>query len=157
MGWLPKNTAIENETGVNSALEAWRGTHRGQETLSPAARAKLFTRVTSPASAPFGTTTLFPPVRRWALGAGIPLVLTVGLAWLGGRVDRPEPVGVRIEAAKQGDDVVFTIADGRRVHQVRKSDNPTEFERAAAVRIRNGGSYRDGAEAGGDLVFYRID
>jgi hypothetical protein len=148
---------MSDESNLKAALAAWRDAGPEEEKLSVSSRSELFRRVQSAGSAPFVTATLFPPVRRWALAAGIPLVLVAGLAWLGGGVGDPAPPGVRIEAAKQGEEVVFTIADGRRVHQVRKSENPSEFDSAAAVRVRNGGSYRDGVDKGADLVFYRID
>jgi hypothetical protein len=148
---------MSDESNLKAALAAWRGEGPEEEKLSASSRSELFRRVQSPGSAPFGTVTLFPPVRRWVLAAGIPLVLTAGLAWLGGRVGEPAPPGVRIQVAKQGEEVVFTIADGRRVHQVRKSEDPSEFDSASAVRVRNGGSYRDGVDTGADLVFYRID
>jgi hypothetical protein len=147
----------EDRSKLDAALDSWRRTEQAPERLSSSGRTELFNKVSAPGSAVFGTATLFPPIRRWALAAGIPLVLTIGLAWVGARVGEPTPSGVRIEAAKQGEEVVFTIADGRRVHQVRKSESPTEFDQAATVRIRNGGSFRDGADTGGDLVFYRID
>lgn len=147
----------EDRSKLDAALDSWRRTERTQEKLSSSGRTELLNRVSVPGPAVFGATTLFPPIRRWALAAGIPLVLTVGLAWIGARVGEPTTSGVRIQAAKQGEDVVFTIADGGRVHQVRKSESPSRFDSASSLRVRNGGSFRDGAETGADLVFYRID
>jgi len=156
MGWLRKNPRIESEAAVAAALDAWRpGSGRPGEGFSPAARAEMFRRVTEGGPEVASTSTLFPPVRRWVLACGIPLVLTLGLAWLGQRTG--EPARVQIRAAKQGEDVVFTIADGRGVHRVVRSESPTQFDTEIAVRVRNGGSFRDNAETGGDLVFYRID
>ena len=147
----------EDETSLNAALEAWRGARRSPETLSASSRTELFRRVTATGPAPYSATSLFPPVRRWAAAAGIPLALTVGLAWLGERAGTPTPSGIRIQAVKQGEEVVFTIADGRSVHQVRKSEDPSAFDSASAVRVKNGGSFRDDADSGADLVIYRID
>lgn len=147
----------EDPNVLDQAIDSWRRRRQPAERLSASARTELFRKVSAPGPAVFGTVSLFPPVRRWALAAGIPLVLTVGLAWIGQRVGEPAPSTVRIEAAKQGEEVVFTIADGGRVHQVRKSDSPSRFDSASAMRVRNGGSFRDGADSGADLVFYRID
>jgi hypothetical protein len=157
MGWLRKKTPIEADSTVDAAIASWRQAGRGTETLSPSSRADLFARVSAGGPELSGTATLFPPVRRWALAAGIPLVLTCGLAWLAEREGESPRPGLRIQATKQGEDVVFTIADGRRVHRVVRSETPERFDSESAVRVRSGGSFRDDAETGADLVFYRID
>jgi len=61
-----------------------------------------------------------------------------------------------VRAAKNGDEVVFTIANGGRAHRVFKSSVPTNFDPSTAVTVRDG-SFRDSADDGSDLVFYRID
>jgi hypothetical protein len=90
-------------------------------------------------------------LRRWALAAAVPVVLTAAVVWVGRQGEPPRDT-LRIEASKQGGDVVFTITNGEGTHQVRKSDAPNE-----RIVVRNGGSFRDDASGGPDLVFYRID
>jgi hypothetical protein len=57
-----------------------------------------------------------------------------------------------VRAAKSGDAVVFTIANGGRPHKVFKSSVPTHFDPSTAVTVRNG-AFRDAADDGSDLVF----
>jgi hypothetical protein len=143
---------------VDRALTAWRhGKREQKETLSGPARSALFARVSSAQGVAPAGFALFPPLRRWALAAGIPLALTLGLAWLGQKGGVMERSETRIQASKQGEEVVFTIADGRRQHQVLRSDSPKQFDRTSAIQVRNGGSFRQDADSGPDLVFYRID
>jgi hypothetical protein len=63
----------------------------------------------------------------------------------------------RVDAHKDGADVVFVIANGQRSHRVYKSNDPKDFgpdARFAETR----GTFRDRlANGGSDVVFYRIE
>jgi hypothetical protein len=72
------------------------------------------------------------------------------------RANDPNGVPTRVRAHKTGDEVVFTIANGQASHVIYKSNVPNKFDASSGVRVRNG-TYRDSADDGSGLVFYRID
>jgi hypothetical protein len=62
----------------------------------------------------------------------------------------------RLEAVRQGDEVIFKIANGDRSHTVRKSNSASDLQDSESVVVTDG-AFRDRLDSGGDLVFYRID
>ncbi len=126
--------------------------------LSRATRAAIVERATVPAreeSPKF--TSLFVPMRRLAWLGTVPAVLVaVLIATLPHAPERRASNGPRLEAAKQGGEIVFTIANGKAVHTVVRSDVPYRFDESRAERVRDR-TFRDSAESGPALVFYKID
>ena len=118
----------------------------GQARRSPVRRARL--------------TALFAPTGRLALAAGLPaLVLSISLGMLlipGAPRKASSDPGITIEATKQGDEVVFLIANGNRTHRVYRSSSPTGQSSGSAYATARG-SFRDRLDSGGELLFYRID
>lgn len=99
---------------------------------------------------------LFVPFRRLALAAAAPISLVaLTLAMMHGTTAPRQGAG-EIRAHKQGDRVVFTIANGGRKHRVYRSTEPDRFDGSSPVIVRNG-EFEDAAGNGPDLVFYRID
>ena len=100
---------------------------------------------------------LFLPTQKLALAGGLPLALSAALLFVFAYLRTP-PVAplVGVQATKQGDQVILTIADGGRSHIVYKSNIPVHFERGRGIRIENG-SFSDLATGGPDVVFYRIE
>lgn len=95
-----------------------------------------------------------PPQKAWLVaGFGAVVTITLGVVFLGGGGERGRPVN--IQAAKAGHEVVFTISNGHRAHRVIKS---TDVERFGAGRVAvEGGRFRDLAESGPVLVYYKVD
>jgi hypothetical protein len=98
---------------------------------------------------------LFVPSRwiRWA--TAVPAV-AVTVATLGVLVDRPGHQAQFVGAEKNGDEVVFEIADGRGPHTVVKSTDPARFNPAASATTQDG-QYSDRVNTGPVLVFYKLD
>ncbi len=142
-------------SGLKNAVSAWK-THRPAESeLSSAARNRVLrSAMAGPDARDMPRiASLFPPYRRLALAAFLPVgLLAVILALtLGGS---PDPVSITVE--KVGDQVVFNIANGGRVHSISKSNTPHTFDPGKSVRVQDG-SYQDSLIGNGELVFYRID
>ena len=133
----------------------WQSVRENQpeETLSGETRARILAQALSPARAERRLTPLFVPFGRLVAAGSIPLALAglLGVTLLTHESERPFTVA----AAKDGDHVVFTIANGGRSHRVTKSDAPDRFESRDAVRVR--GRFADTMEDDGSLVFYRIE
>jgi len=98
---------------------------------------------------------LFVPSRwlRWA--AAVPAAL-VTLATLVVLADRPGHQAEFVGAEKNGDEVVFQIADGRGPHTVVKSTDPALFNPRASATVQDG-QYSDRVNSGPVLVFYKLD
>jgi hypothetical protein len=106
---------------------------------------------------------LFVPGARMALAGGVPVVLLTVLVGALGIPRKSDDVGpraglvARVDAHKDGADVVFVIANGHRAHQVYKSHDPSDFGPDAQF-VETRGSFRDRLSNGGaDVVFYRIE
>lgn len=94
---------------------------------------------------------------RWLVLVGAVPVAAAALVILSSNLGDGTSHEARFTGAeKNGDEVVFTIADGRGPHTVVKSTDPTRFNPAAAAST-DGGRYTDQANNGPVLVFYRID
>jgi hypothetical protein len=102
---------------------------------------------------------LFVPTRRLAAAWALPLALA-GVLFLA----LPEALGPReagaapttVHVSKDGDRVLFTIANGGRSHQVFRSTSPDRFDRDDAVRV-TGGAFVDRLDDAHAVVFYRIE
>jgi len=94
-----------------------------------------------------------------AVGAVPALLLAAALVvgspgWRSGGSAEGAPL--RLRAEKQGDDVIFVIANGGRPHVVQRST--AADGRMASDRLSTtGGVFRDSLGSGPDLVYYRID
>ena len=142
------------QDALDRALSAWREGAAPHEALSAGTRDRIRAALAAPAPGR-RLRSLFFPVQRVLLAGGVPLALAAGvLAVLVHLVPTPSgPVG--LQAAKDGDQVVFTLANGGQAHYVYKSNVPDHFDRANAVRVQ--GRFSDSAEGGSDIVYYKID
>ncbi len=61
-----------------------------------------------------------------------------------------------VRVSKQGDQVLFHVANGGRPHYVSRSLQPDRFEPSSAVRVSDG-VYTERLSDRAGLVFYRID
>lgn len=151
----------QNGAALDQALADWRAAEKRPEALSGPARERILE-----AAGQEGTrrvrfelpSPLFLPARSFALAALLPLLvlsLAVGSFLLptGSGTDGAAP---RLLASRQGDEVVFVIANGDRPHQVLKAADPRGLEGAEPVEVE-AGTFRDRLDSGTDLVFYRID
>jgi len=152
------------EDPLEQAVADWRaagGADDPADRLSPAARARIASlgSIRESRLSPLGW--LFFPATRFAIAGALPvalLSLSLGyLAW----DEMHDPVavpstGASIEATIDGDNVVFVIANGSRVHRVYKSKNPNQFGDRPEFTTRDG-SFEDRVNDGQALVFYRID
>ncbi len=66
----------------------------------------------------------------------------------------PRTPAPRVEVLKDGEEVVFVIANGRRSHQVSRSTRP---DRGGEVFRTTTGEFRDRLDSEAKLVFYRVD
>ena len=138
-----------NDALLDRAIRCLRETATVEvpEQLSPAIRAAVIEAAMNPAPAQ-------PPQKAWFVaGFGAFFTVTVALLVLGGGGELSRPL--TIQAAKAGSEVVFTISNGHRAHRIIKS---TDVERLNAVAVTvEDGRFRDLAESGPVLVFYKID
>lgn len=132
--------------------------------LSGRARAAIFEAVWAQTDPVPGTLRpLFASPRRLAIAGALPLLLAAGMLALLGR-SGPPPVSsvsgasgtMHLEVSKEGDQVCFRIANGKRSHSVSRSTEPDRFDATSAVHIAEG-AYSDRLDGPTDLVFYRID
>ena len=149
---------IKPETGtdiVESAIRAWKRNHHDTGEITPSGRSSVLRSAVSASTSRElpRLSNLFPAYHRIALAAfilaallAVALVISLG----------DDPVPTAITAEKVGNQVVFSIANGGKVHSVSKSNSPHTFDPGNSVRIHDG-SYRDSMVDNGDLVFYRID
>jgi hypothetical protein len=149
---------------LERALEEWRQQRPAEQKLSPPARARIFRegmRPVGPGKRVETAIPLFFPARRLALATVLPLlVISMMSAYLllpGGPSDRGASGEAPIlQAVRQGDEVVFTIANGGGKHLVRKSNSAKELSDGEAFVVSDG-AFRERLDSGDDLVFYRID
>jgi len=144
---------------VDAALAAWTTGQRRpltQPRLSGTARTRIAARLAHGDGPAETGSSLFVPLRRVAVAALAPaLALAVALGALTiGR--HPATAGpARVQAIKQGDDVVFVIANGQRNHRIYRSDAPAGGQWEALGTTRQ--EFRDRLRGESNLVFYRID
>jgi len=140
---------------LRQAVEAWREAAPA-ERLSEGARGRILRQVVRPAPARSAWTPLFPPVRRLALAAAVPAIVLAVLVSYGTLTGTgPDGIAPRLLASKQGDEVVFVIANGDRTHSVSRLSRPVE--RQGETMVVNDGTFRDRLSSDAQLVFYRID
>lgn len=100
---------------------------------------------------------LFVPAFRLAVAACAPVVVAaaVGAVVFLNRSGSGEGAAA-LRAQKVGDQVVFTIANGKSVHYVYRSTDPGRFDPSSAVRVE-GGQFAERATNSPGIVFYRIE
>jgi hypothetical protein len=139
---------------LDDAIAAWRAQSE-DETLSGAARTALFDEVRAMAD---GREATFIPALtrawRWAFLGMVPVLAIASVLIVA--TDRSTSTVARLSAAKVDGQVVFTLANGRNAHFVRRASNPQALDRVSAVKMA-GNRYTDEATGGPNLVFYRID
>ena len=143
---------------LSAALRDWRAAERSGERLSTTSRARIVesARTRAGANRPRPLVSLFLPLRGWALAGALPVaLLTLALGYgLGpGPATGPDPAPT-LRATRVGDEVVFEIANGGEPHRVYRTTGAGDPGEAVTV---SNGRFRDRLDAGGDLVFYRID
>jgi len=143
---------------LDSALQEWRQSRPATASLSQPARARILrhrpTRIER-------AVPLFFPARRLALATALPLlVLSLMAGYLlmpGGALETAtNGNGAVLHAVRQGDEVVFVIANGGGSHLVRKSNDPSMLADSESFVVSDG-AFRDSLDSGTNLVFYRID
>ncbi len=143
---------------LDAALSQWKATRRTSPGLSAATRGEILSVALASRPEASAYRPLLGIIPQRLLAGAVPMVAAVAVLLLfAERMGDPSlrsPLTVR--AAKSGDDVVFTIANGGRPHRVVKSTVPTRFDPSDAVTVR-GGAYRDTVVDSAGLVFYRID
>lgn len=152
-----KSKKSSKDSRVSAAVEAWNQADRSSRVLGSDARSRILResmRADGPAE--MSLRSLFMP--RWAvLLAGLaPVALvTVLLTQVGWGPAGPEDPA-RIQVAKVGGEVVFTIENGGQPHTVSRSTTPNRFEPESTVAVVDG-SFSDRIDGSNHLVFYRID
>ncbi len=150
--WKRERSDGEN---LDRAVTEWRSTPRVEERLSDAARTRIIEEtIQAQETEPI-------PVRlrsaAWRVLAGaLPVAAAVllVLVFADRAGDRGTPVHVR--ATKTGNEVIFSIANGKRSHSVYKSSLPNSFDFSTRLAIQDG-SFRDSADDASGVVFYRIE
>lgn len=150
----------EHQDDLEQALAAVRREARaGAPRLSGAARSRILTEVARQAATrPLWPGLFAPPSRLW-LASGLPVLLAAALFAVVHRpvVEAPPlPSGApaSVLAAKVGDRVEFTIANGHRSHRVYRSTAPDGFREGVKV---TDGSYAERLDDGSSIVYFRID
>ncbi|ANM28916.1 hypothetical protein ABI59_03785 [Acidobacteria bacterium Mor1] len=121
--------------------------------VAAAAQGRLETRPAQPLFRPFWQV-LGAAVAPVALGVALLVSLGPTGSMLGNQPG-PGSDAIQVHALKVGDRVVFTIDNGAEEHTVNRSEDPTRFDPASAVKVTD--SYAEKLENGSNLVFYRIN
>jgi hypothetical protein len=142
---------------LDSALQEWRQARPATASLSQPTRSRILRQ--RPAHIE-PAVPLFFPARRLALATAIPLlVLSLMAGYLlmpGGALETAaNGDGPVLQAVRQGDEVVFVIANGGGSHLVRKSNDPSILADSETFVVSDG-AFRDSIDSGSNLVFYRI-
>ncbi len=137
---------------LNEAMEAWRKTAPA-DSLSESSRSALFLEVQAIGETSGSYLPRLTQAWRWAFLGSIPVVALAAMLMVA--VDR-HPATAQLAAAKIGNQVVFTLSNGRTDHVLYRSTDPHAFDRAAAVKMARN-KYTESAAGGPALVFYRID
>ena len=133
MLWTRKNQDREcGQAVLEKAIAEWQGSRGGDESLSGHARARIVDESLDPSHDPAAPASLFLPARRLAWAGAIPVLL--GLAFtLVLKHAGTSTFEERIMAAKKDGQVVFTVADGGKMHYVRRASTPQEIDRAGCM------------------------
>jgi hypothetical protein len=153
-----KIESTRNREELDRAIAACRGPVRSTARLSEAVHATIMQAALDATTRPGPLPQLFFPVRRLVLATLAPAaILVLGVVLVqslpGGS---PRSENLRIQAAKQGDQVVFTVADGKRPHVAYKSTSADRFDRSNGIRVEHN-RFVDSASAGPSLVFYTVE
>jgi hypothetical protein len=147
---------------LESALAEWRQQRFPELKLSQQTRARIFRAAAERHSRRIEPAVpLFFPAGRLTVATVMPLLLLLLMAGYilmpGGDVEiAANGEAPRLEAVRQGDEVIFVIANGGRSHLVRKSSSASNLKDSESFVVTDG-AFRDRLDSGGDLVFYRID
>jgi hypothetical protein len=153
---ISKKARNAGDAALTEAVRAWKARPRAEDRLSPDSRERILAAATGPEASLAPMHTLFTPARRvWLVGA-LPLLLAAAFLLLPTPAPHEGGAVAAVEAFKDGDAIVFTIANGSREHRVYKSTVPYGFDASAATLVTDG-AYVDVAHQDADLVFYRID
>jgi hypothetical protein len=153
----------DRASDLDRAITAWRTSSEELPSISEFGRRRILNTVSNlraQGRVPEASTPLFQPTRSLVLGTALPVVaMTVVLGlllaqsgWIG--TELPAQT-TRIEALKQGGEVVFVITNGDQAHRISKSSRPDGNAEGEVFTAQ--GEFRDRLDAGADLVFYRID
>ena len=149
---------------LGKALSDWKAAEMDAERLSTPVRERILDRVGPNQVQQVRFTpqpALFTPLGRLALAAAAPmLVLTLAVGYLLMPATAPEPMAraesTNLEVIRQGQEVVFLIANGKATHLVYKSTQIKGLHRAQPVTVSDG-VFRDRIDQNANLVFYRVD
>ena len=158
--WRRRNTGSLDPAAdrLGEALDAWRQAPPASEALSAVTREGIREAITTGPASLRALPLLFVPVRRIALAGGMPAALLIGVILLLARGDGTRtlvPGSLRVQATKEGNHVVFTLANGSRTHTVYTSHVPNDFDARSGVPVRE--RFTDALTSGADLTFYRVD
>lgn len=141
---------------LEQTLHAWREAPLVPEALSASAREGIRQAITGEYESLPNPSPLFVPVGKLALAGGMPAVLLLAVIVLMTRDgSSPAQSSLRVQAAKEGDQVVFTVANGARTHTVYTSHVANGFDARSGVRVR--GTFADTLTNGENLTFYKVD
>lgn len=159
-GKLRRNRDAGRE--LDEALTAWHGSDRPTERLSEATRARILDGARRQQGERHGIeplAALFLPARRFALAAGLPalaLTLILGYSLIPARLGAGvEPAPTQLQVSKQGNEIVFLIANGRQTHTVSISDKANVVQSRTTFTVTD--SFRDRLQSDSALVFYRFE
>jgi hypothetical protein len=142
---------------VDRAIREWRGAREDDPRLQAATRTRIVEAAYEARTEASGYRPLLSRIPMRILAGAVPaLAATVVILLFAERTGDPSVRPVSVRATKSGDEIVFTIANGRRAHKVYKSSVPNNFDPQSGVVVRDG-AFRDAMDDGSGLVFYRID
>ena len=144
---------------LDEAISAWKRGNSAAgpgERLSPSARSRILADLgRETAQRPLAA--LFVPRSRLALAGLLPILLAGALFLVQNGAWGPSKDGSGIQVSKDGDQVIFTIANGKAYHDVTRSLVPDHFDASRAVQVAQGGRFVDSLESDARLIFYKID
>lgn len=128
-----------------------------QASLSDAARSAILAAAAGADHPRTALVPLFLPFRRFVVAGAIPVLLACALLFVVRNPSvTPGERPTNLAVAKEGDRVVFLIANGSRSHRVTKSPVPHRFDGSAGVSVSDG-TFVDRVGGGGSIVYYRVD
>jgi len=160
MKWLTGPKSSDEGSTSPTRLDRLVGAARAasHDRLSAETRDRVINQALRQSTEDEALPALFTPTRRLVVAGVLPLLLAVALViGIGPQNGSIVPSGsTSVEVSKKGDQVLFTIANGKRVHRVVRSSEPNRFDGASGVSVTDG-AYSEGLSDNQDLVFYRID
>lgn len=154
MGLLRRQQSFDP---LPEALSKLRGSLEAGPVLSEGARERILARVLTASSTFERARRPWFRVGRLALAACLPLGLVgVGAAVFLLRGGGSEGAAGIVRVEKSGDQVIFTIANGKKTHTVLRSSDPARFDAGSARRVV-GGRFEDPVAGESGIVFYRVE